>query len=58
MAMCVSHENPVLRDKMLHWNPAQPEVKTLIDDNLLSKVDVLSLVCVCKRWEYDEALGQ
>lgn len=35
MALSVSHENPVLRDKRLQWNPAHPEVETLIDDNLL-----------------------
>lgn len=40
MALSVSHENPVLRDKMLHWYPAHPEVDTLIDDNLLFKMDV------------------
>lgn len=39
MALSVAHENPVLRDKMLQWNPAHPEVETLIDGNLLLSLD-------------------
>lgn len=46
MAVCVSNENPALRDQMLQWNPSHPEVRTLIDENLLFKVDVLNFLCV------------
>lgn len=46
MAVCVSNENPALRDQMLQWNPSHPEVGTLIDENLLFKVDVLNFLCV------------
>lgn len=46
MAVCVSNENPALRDRMLQWNPSHPEVGTLIDENLLFKVDVLNFLCV------------
>lgn len=46
MALSVCHENPVLRDQMLHWNPAHPEVETLIDDNLLFKMDVPYCLCI------------
>lgn len=46
MAVCVSNENPALRDQMLQWNPSHPEVGTLIDENLLFKVGVLSFPCV------------
>lgn len=35
----VSLKNPVLGEKRLEWNPAQPEAETLIDDNLLVKID-------------------
>lgn len=31
---------------MLQWNPSHPEVGTLIDENLLFKVDVLNFLCV------------
>lgn len=46
MAVCVSNENPALRDQMLQWNPSHPKVGTLIDENLLFKVDVLNFLCV------------
>lgn len=46
MAVCVSNENPALRDQMLQWNPSHPEVGTLIDENLLFKVYVLNFLCV------------
>lgn len=31
---------------MLQCNPSHPEVGTLIDENLLFKVDVLNFLCV------------
>lgn len=56
MAVCVSNENPALRDQMLQWNPSHPEVGTLIDENLLFKVDVLNFFCVWKMLKYHLAL--
>ena len=46
MALSVSRENPVPRDRKLQWNPAHPEVLTLIDDNLLFQLDVLYCLCI------------
>lgn len=45
MVVSVSIENPVLRDQMFQWNPAHPEVETLTDDNLLTKLDVSHCLC-------------
>lgn len=55
MALSVSQENPVPRDKMPQWNPAHTEVETLIFDNLLFKLDVCHCQCFkihVDMWEY------
>lgn len=46
MALSVSHENPVLRDTVLQWTAAQPEVETLIDVQSVVQSGNSSLICV------------